>query len=356
MFKLSLHLKRARDSDLSISLYADSDGFKGTLGLLEVSTHQWRNLNIYVFPKSIKALAGITFPLLRKLQVRSENTEYTSVSSAGAKTVLAVPELRIFHSVFNAMSCSMLDLPWTRLETFSCSDVSSPHCILVLRQLSSAKSLNLRVHKRNALNLAEGAIVMPSVERLTFEQRKCCERSMARLLDALILPSITFLSLTFPKASKSHFPTTFDASTLTSLSIQCHLSHAHNATLFFGFLRSTPNITVFRLSSSNIPDEILRDLTLTEGKDFILPFLRVLEIAPGVPRCDMKLFIGMLESRCNDGDNIMEPTQGSAGDGPRMLKRLHFQRGKLPLVDSEDWERWEKLCRVLDVHYHFASA
>ncbi len=73
MFKLSLYLKRARDSDLSISLFADSDGFKGTLGLLEASTRQWRNLNINAYPKSVKALAGNPFPLLRSLQVHSDN-------------------------------------------------------------------------------------------------------------------------------------------------------------------------------------------------------------------------------------------------------------------------------------------
>ncbi|PBK81590.1 hypothetical protein ARMGADRAFT_1091195 [Armillaria gallica] len=360
MFKLSLYLKRARDSELSISLFADSDGFKGTLGLLEASTRQWRNLNINAYPKSVKALAENSFPLLRSLQVHSENIKYTPVESGAPKTVLAAPELRIFRSVSNAVPCSMLDLPWKRLETFSCSDASNPHCIRVLRQLSSAKSLYLRVHKRHTLDLAEGAIVMPSVESLTFEQRKGGERSMARLLDAFILPSITFLSLTFPKASLSHFPTTFDASTsLTSLSIDCHLSHAHNATLFFGFLRLTPNVTVSRLSSSSIPDEVLRDLTLAEGKDPIVPFLRVLEIAPGTSWCDMKLFMGMLESRCNDGDNIMDPTQGSSGEetyGPRTLKRLHFKRtGKLLLSDSEDRERWGRLCRVLEVLYHFVS-
>ncbi|KAK0437614.1 hypothetical protein EV421DRAFT_1907105 [Armillaria borealis] len=168
----------------------------------------------------------------------------------------------------------------------------------------------------NNLDLSEGAIVMPFVKTLKFEERKW-EGVMARLLNSFTHPSITFLSLTFSKVSISTFPTTFDASTtLTSLSINCDLSHANNSTLFLVFLKSTPNVMVLRLSAAGIPNNMLHGLTLMEGKDSLLPSLLVLKIAPGVPLCEVKLFIGMLESRCTkDEDDNKKGTRSDLSTG-----------------------------------------
>ncbi|PBK61356.1 hypothetical protein ARMSODRAFT_1025681 [Armillaria solidipes] len=368
MFQLGLYLNRSRGCDLSVSLCSDYClETHPVMGLLEAGISQWRNLNIGLCPSTVKTLGENVFPLLRRLEVTS-----FVLFQENEKTVLTAPELRIFISRCNDMACSLLGIPWKQLEMFSCCNASNRHCVEVLRQLSSAKSLNLTVHKMNNLDLADGAIVIPFVKTLEFEERKC-EGVMARLLNSLTLPSITFLSLTFPKLSVSTFPTTFDASTtLTSLSINCDLSHANNSTLFLVFLKSTPNVTVLRLSAAGIPNNVLHGLTLMEGKDSLLPSLLVLKIAPGVPLCEVKLFIGMLESRCTEDEDDNKKGSGSDSyscgsiqeplneetSGRRKLKQLRFQQpelGELRQLNSEDQRRWDTLCSSLEILYNFES-
>ncbi|KAK0454167.1 uncharacterized protein EV420DRAFT_1695574 [Desarmillaria tabescens] len=326
MFRVGLYLKRPRECDLSISLWSNyCVSEHSVLGLLKATIPQWTDLTINLCPESIKYLTKNSFPVLQRFEINS-----------------LIKRKNIFnYHILEIKSYMLQNFAFSTQSTTQCH-----HCVRVLRQLTSAKRLILRVHKMNNLGLMDRAIIMPCVERLEFKEKKC-EGSMARLFNALRLPSLTFLSLMFTKASRSTFPTRFEGSaTLMSLHINCDLGHSDNTKLLLRFLTLTPHIMLLRLSTTIIPDDMLCGLTLAEGKkkNSLLLSLHTLEIAPSIPECDVKMFIRMPESRYESG---------SPGDC-RRLERLQFEQpGEFALLDLEDQERWETLCRSLDVFYVF---
>ncbi|KAK0184397.1 hypothetical protein F5146DRAFT_248081 [Armillaria mellea] len=367
LYRLGLQLERSRNCDLFVSLHSGLSrpiSEHPAFGLLELSACRWKRLNLNLPPSTVRAFSGNVFSRLQELVVRIKDTTPSSERSIVVDTFRSAVHLRRFQSRGNAYPCVVFRLPWSNLTAYTCDDSSDKHSWTVMKQLKSLKRLSLYCGSSKAS--PSSPITFPAVQDLVVEETRSSHSGfIAHILRFLVLPSLSYLTLSFPDDRIVHFPKiSTSPAQLKTLDLACSFTHdPRNITHFLNLLRVVDRVENLYMHTTNLPDDLLVGLTMKADQRLILPTLRNLRFSPGFPSVKAELFFDMLESRHKGALHTRkgEPTAEISGDfdcdgehPPRrtFLETIRFAScSTVPFEASEDLKRWKSICEQLKVVY-----
>ncbi|KAK0468601.1 hypothetical protein IW261DRAFT_1518387 [Armillaria novae-zelandiae] len=347
LFRLSTQLARSRECDLTV--FIRSRPLSGlhhhpAFALLEASTYRWKSLYANMPPRSLAAFSGNTFPRLCDLIVKVKSGSPPAQRSMIVDTFESALSLRTFCAVWDADSCRIFRLPWSSLTSYTCADASSNNSWVVMERLTSVHRLSLSF--RTSTASPHDPISMP-------EREDSSSGTISRVFDSLVLSSLTFLDIKFPKDRVVHFPkSAAPLIHLSKLGLDCDFLHdQENVTNFIEFLRTTTRIADLRLGAPTLPDSLLIGMTIVADQTNVLPSLRKLRFSPGLPSFNAVPFFRMLESRYKSdaaaGKVKKERKITQRPDQELRSKRVH----KLSFDKAEEIMRWDDICDELKVVY-----